>query len=254
MSKKLKVLFAGEEVFFLSTVQKGFRNFNMGSNVENSAYYLESLKRSGIEYDYIPTYKISEEFPWTLEELKRYDAVIFSDVSSDTVLVSERTLNGIRTPNRLDLIEQYVSEGGGFLMWGGYFSYTGLQGRGFYKHTAIERILPVELLPYDDRVETPEGIVPELLMPEHPVLQGLPATWEGWFLSYNRLIPKQEAEVLVKVPRYGDPFLVAGKYGKGRVLASAVDCAPHGASPKFLRWEYRDLLYSNMLMWLAGEK
>ena len=252
MSGKIKVLFAGEEVFFLSTIQKGYRNFNMGSNVENGTWFLDFLKRNGFEYDYIPTYHVSEEFPWTLEELKQYDVVVFSDVSSDTVLVSERTLNGKRSPNRLELIEQYVAEGGSFLMWGGYFSFTGLRGQGFYKRTPIERILPVELMEYDDRVEVPEGFLPDVLLPEHPILRGMPEKWEGFFLSYNRFFPKPNAQVLAMIPKYNDPFLVAGTYGKGRVLASAVDCAPHGVSPEFLNWPCKDTLYANMLHWLTG--
>jgi uncharacterized membrane protein len=42
----------------------------------------------------------------------------------------------------------------------------------------------------DDRVEVPEGFLPMITEEDHPILEGIPSNWEGWFLSYNRLIPK----------------------------------------------------------------
>jgi uncharacterized membrane protein len=111
MAKDIKVLFAGEAIYILQTIYKGRDSFSMGRYTEHGTFFLNALKENGIAYDYIPTNKVAEEFPWTLEDLKAYDAVI----------------------------EEYED----------------------------------------------------------------------------------------------DPFLVAGEYGKGRVLASAVDCAYHGAAPSF---------------------
>jgi len=153
MSKKLKVLFAGEAIFVLTSIYKGRDTINIGKYAEHGGFFLGAMKDNDIDCDYIPTNKVMEEFPWTLEELKQYDAIAVSDVGSDTFLVSERTMNGEKTPNRLKLIEQYVKEGGSYLMWGGYISFTGLYGKGFYKNTPIEKILPVELMQTDDRVE-----------------------------------------------------------------------------------------------------
>jgi len=180
--------------------------------------------------------------------------IVVSDVGSNTFLISQRTMNGERTPNRLKLIEQYVQEGGGFLMWGGYLSFTGLHGKAFFKRTPIEKLLPVELMETDDRVEVPEGFLPRITEPGHPILKDIPSEWEGWFLSYNRLIPKKGSAVIAVIEEYdNDPFLVAWNYGKGRSLASAVDCAHHGAAPSFLQWEYTSALYANMVKWCARE-
>jgi uncharacterized membrane protein len=128
MVKGLKVLFAGEAIYALQTIYKGWDSFSMGRYFEHGGYFIKALKENGIAFDYIPTNRVAEEFPWTLEELKTYDAVIVSDVGSNTFLISQRTTAGEKTPNRLKLIERYVAEGGGFLMWGGYLSFT---GRGF---------------------------------------------------------------------------------------------------------------------------
>ncbi|MFB0546229.1 MAG: glutamine amidotransferase [Anaerolineae bacterium] len=254
MSKKIKVLFAGEAIYILQSIFKGRDSFSMGRYFEHGGYFIKALKENDIDFDYCPTNKVAEEFPWTLENMKRYDVIVLSDVGSDTILISQRTMEGERTPNRLKLLEQYVYEGGGFIMWGGYLSFTGLHGKGFYKRTPVEKLLPVNLMETDDRVEVPEGFLPAIIEKDHPILNGIPEKWEGWFLSYNRLIPKDGATVIAVIEEYGgDPFLVAWDYGKGRTLASAVDCAHHGAAPSFLNWEYTSKLYANMVRWCAKE-
>ena len=248
----IKVLFAGEAIYMLTSIFKGFNSFEMGKYFEYGKYFINALVENDIEVNYIPTNKVAEEFPWSLEEMKKFNVIVVSDVGSDTFLISSRTMAGEKTPNRLKLIEEFVSEGGGFLMWGGYLSFTGLYGKGFYKNTVIEKILPVNLMTTDDRVEVPEGFLPKILLKDHPILNGITEKWQGWFLSYNRLIAKEGADVIAVIEEYGgDPFLAAWEYGKGRTLASAVDCAHHGAAPSFLKWEYSKKLYANMVKWLA---
>ena len=252
MSKKIKVLFAGEAIYMLTTIFKGWDSFEMGKFWEHGGHFINALKENDIDVTYIQTNRVAEEFPWTIEELKAYDVIAVSDVGSNTFLISEKTMRGEKTPNRLKLIEQYVSEGGGFLMWGGYLSFTGLAGKAFYKKTPIEKILPVNLMETDDRVEVPEGFLPKINIKDHPILSGIPEKWEGWFLSYNRLLPKDGSEVIALIEEYeNDPFLIAWEYEKGRTMASAVDCAHHGAAPSFLSWKYTSKLYANMVKWLA---
>lgn len=248
----IKVLFAGEAIYILTTIFKGWDSFSMGKYIEHGGYFINALVNNGIEVQYIPTNKVAEEFPWTIDDLNKYNVVVISDVGSNTFLISERTMRGERTPNRLKVIRDYVRKGGGFLMWGGYLSFTGLAGKGFYKNTPIEEILPVNLLEYDDRVEVPEGFLPKIVEKNHPIFKDIPEKWEGWFLSYNRLIPKEGASVLAVIEEYNnDPFLVSWEYENGRVVASAVDCAHHGASPTFLNWKSSQTLYANIVKWCA---
>ena len=51
-------------------------------------------------------------------------------------------------------------------MCGGYFSFQGIDGRARWRRTAVEEVLPVTCLPYDDRVEMPEGCVADIVEPE----------------------------------------------------------------------------------------
>lgn len=253
MMGSLRVLFAGEAIYSLTTIYKGRNSFSMGKYEEHGGHFIRALEEAEIDYDYLPTHMVGEHFPWTIQEMKTYDAIVVSDVGSDTFLISKRTMEGEQTPNRLQLIRRYVEEGGGFLMWGGYLSFTGFHGKGFYKDTPIEALLPVTMMERDDRRETPEGFLPVITAPEHPILRGIPEKWQGWFLSYNRFTAKEGATTIAEIREYdNDPFLVAWEYGRGRAVASAVDCAHHGAGPSFLSWEHTNAYYSNIVRWCSG--
>lgn len=249
-----KVLFAGEGIYWSKTIFKGWDQFTIGNYSEEAHYFTESLKEQGIDFDYIPTTKVQEKFPWTAEEMAKYDAIILSDVGSDSLTLTNECYTGERSPNRLIELEKYVRNGGGFVMFGGYLSYTGLWGKGFYKNTPVEKMLPVDLMSTDDRIECPEGVTPKILEPNHPILNGIPTEWPCWFVSLNRLFPKKDATVLSNVKEYGDiPFLAVHEYGKGRSVASAADCAPHGATPSFFNWKYRSEYFGNIVRWAAKE-
>ncbi len=250
----MKVLFAGEGIYSCRTIFKGWDQFTLGNYSEEAHYFIDSLKEQGIDFDYIPTNRVQQEFPWTEKEMKKYDAIILSDVGSNSLTLTNECYTGERSPNRMIELEKYVRNGGGFVMFGGYLSYTGIWGRGFYKRTPVEKLLPVILMDTDDRIECPEGVTPKILEPNHPILKGIPKEWPCWFVSLNRLQAKEQATVLSIVEDYENaPFLTVHEYGKGRSVASCADCAPHGATPSFFKWEYRSLYFANIVRWAAGE-
>ena len=45
-------------------------------------------------------------------------------------------------------------------MVGGYLTFQGIDGKARYAGSPVEAALPVTLLPVDDRVERPAGVVP----------------------------------------------------------------------------------------------
>ena len=152
----------------------------------------------------------------------------------------------------MKLIRDWVAEGGGLLMCGGYFSFQGIDGRARWRRTAVEEALPVTCLPYDDRVEMPEGCVPDLLEPNHPVLAGLGSDWPP-LLGVNEVEAKPGAEVLARLPvdQGGHPLLVLGTHGRGRAAAWTSDIGPHWLSPRFRAWEGYGRLWKNLLGWLV---
>jgi uncharacterized membrane protein len=135
-------------------------------------------------------------------------------------------------------------------MVGGYMSFGGLEGKGRYHGTAVERCLPVKICGYDDRVETPEGATPLVTSPQHPVLKGVAGSWP-YFLGYNRFEAKPDSSVLLEVN--GDPFLVVHERGEGRAAAFASDCSPHWGSPEFMAWDGYAPFWGRLCSWLSGD-
>ena len=142
---------------------------------------------------------------------------------------------------------KYVEEGGSLCMIGGYMSFTGIDGTARYGQTEIADVLPVEMLDIDDRVEAPQGLVPELIE-EHEAVSGLEGEWP-YLLGYNKTITKSDAKTLVKIGE--DPLIAIGEYGKGKSAVFTSDCSPHWGSPAFVEWEKYDLLWKDLLDWMT---
>lgn len=246
-----RVLLAGETWLTYGIHQKGFSAYTTGSYDEGQTEWVAAVEAAGWSVEHIPNHHATERFPWTAEDLSGYDVVVLSDIGADTLqLHADAFVHGRRTPNRLAELHRWVQGGGGFLMIGGYMSFSGFEGKARYHGTPIERLLPVRMLGYDDRAETPEGVTPTVSAPGHPVLEGVDAQWPH-FLGYNRLVP-DGGEVLLAFPDQDDPLLVVDSVGAGRAAAFASDCSPHWGSPEFMAWSGYGRFWSGLLGWLAG--
>lgn len=141
-----------------------------------------------------------------------------------------------------------MERGGALIMVGGFMSFTGIEGKARYGVTPIADVLPVKLLPTDDRVETSEGSVPVILRKEHPIFRDLPDPWPHYFIGYNRTVADPaKGEVLATIN--GDPFIAVGRFGKGRSAVFTSDCAPHWAPPAFLDSPDYGVLWRNLADW-----
>lgn len=248
----MKVLFVGESWSVTQTHVKGFDHATLCRYEEYAGPFMDMLRGEGIEVDYLPSHVAQMDFPSELSKLQQYNAVIFSDVGSNTLLLHpDVNFKCKRMPNRLKLIKEYVEKGGSFMMCGGYMSYSGIDGRARYAMTPIADIMPVEMLHYDDRMEHPEGIVPTIRMKDHPILTGITGDWP-YFLGYNKLLAKPEAD-LIGVMEGEDVFLAAMEYGEGRTVAYASDCVPHWGSTAFVSWEHYKTFFVNILKWMTKE-
>ena len=248
-----KILIAGESWMSYTTHVKGFDSFTTSTYAEGVAYIKSAFRKNGYDVTFIPNHLAPTKFPHTCTELEEYDVVILSDIGSNTLLLSDNVfMRGSREANRLDEIRKYVKGSGGFVMIGGYMSFTGIDAKTRYGETAIAEILPVDLLKYDDRVEHPEGIYPVVEKNNHPVFKGIDSDWP-FFLGYNRTILKtdlNDIELLATIG--GDPFIAVNDYGKGRVAVFTSDCAPHWGPKEFIEWEYYDTFWCNLIEWITG--
>jgi len=251
---KHKILLAGESWTSTATHIKGFDQFTTATYHLGAEPLVAALAGSDFALTYMPSHEAQRDFPLTLEGLRAYDAVILSDIGSNTLLLHPDTFVHSRpTPNRLKLIRDYVARGGGLLMIGGYYSFQGINGGARYRGTPVEEVLPVEILPYDDRVEVPEGFTPVVADRRHPILAGFRGDWPQ-LLGFNEVRAKPGAAVLATVSdEYGaKPLLVAGTQGRGRSLAWTSDIGPHWLPPEFAAWKGYARLWRQALAWVVG--
>lgn len=244
-----KVLFAGESWMAVQTETKGFNSFSAAKYETGLGWIDKAIEKAGYELTYMPNHIANDSFPFTIEELQEYDCIVLSDIGADTLLIPSETFSsGKMFPNRCQLLKEYVLQGGALLMVGGYMTFNGIGGQGKWWATPVQDVLPVQLLPYDDRMEHCEGVSPETVLADHPVLDGIQGEWPR-LLGYNKSTVKPEAELIASI--CGDPFIAAGSYGKGKSAVFSSDCSPHWAPLEFCEWEGYDRLFKNLLNYLT---
>lgn len=247
MSKR--ILIAGESWVTYSIHIKGADSFTSSTYEEGLGWLRAALEGAGHEVVHLPSHLAHVAFPFHLEDLTAYDVVMLSDIGTNTLLLPPKTaIQSIPSPNRLQLINDYVMNGGGLVMVGGYMTFQGIEGKARYHNTPVEAVLPVEIMAIDDRIECPQGTAPHLVRPDHPVVVGLPEVWPD-VLGYNQVTGKEGADVLVKCG--DDPLVVVWGKGKGRSMAFTSDCGPHWAPPSFVEWPGYQRFWRQAVDWLS---
>ncbi|MBY5536318.1 cytoplasmic protein [Rhizobium leguminosarum] len=253
-----KILLVGESWVSSATHYKGFDQFGSVTFHLGAEPLVKALAGSAFELTYMPAHEAVEKFPFEMAGLDAYDAIILSDIGANSLLLPPDVWLHSRTvPNRLKLLRTWVEKGGGLLMVGGYFSFQGIDGKARWRRTPVEDTLPVTCLPYDDRVEIPEGTVAEVVRADHPTMQGLEGAWPV-LLGVNEVEVRDRAdvEVVARLPQDqgGHPLLVVGTHGAGRTAAWTSDIGPHWLSPAFCEWEGYGRLWKNILGWLTEKQ
>ncbi|WP_333834382.1 glutamine amidotransferase [Rubrimonas sp.] len=253
----LKILLAGESWVSAATHFKGFDQFGSVTFHLGAEPLVAALEAAGFEVRYMPAHECATSFPDTLEALQAWDVIVLSDLGANTLLLPPSVwLHGQPAPNRVRLLGDYVTAGGGLAMIGGYFSFQGINGAARWRGTAVEAALPVNCLPYDDRVETPEGFSAVIDAPDHPVLEGLVGAAWPVLLGLNEVTLKPDAMLLASAPadQGGHPLLAVRDHGAGRTLAWASDLGPHWAPQPFVDWPGYGRFWSQAMRWLAGPR
>ncbi|MGQ0572350.1 MAG: glutamine amidotransferase [Armatimonadota bacterium] len=249
---KLKVLIAGESWMTTATHYKGWDFFSSTTFHTGVEHLQRALELNGAEVTHMPAHAAAEAFPSTVDRLRAYDIVVLSDLGANTLLLHPETwLHGRAMPNRLAALRDYVQQGGGLAMAGGYYSFSGIYGAAHYHDTPVEAVLPVEIFPYDDRVEVPEGFMPDVVAPEHPILRGVPQAWPA-LLGYNHLRAKPEATILAVYQQR--PILAVRQVARGRTLAWASEVGPHWCPQPCREWDGYGRLWGQAMRWLASQE
>ena len=245
----INVLLAGESWVSNSTHYKGWDFFSSTVYEVGEGYIRKAFESAGIGYTHLPGHLVGEQFPLERAELDKYDVVILSDIGANTLLLHPDTwLHGKSVPNRLELLADWVKDGGALIMCGGYMSFSGIYASAKFYRTPIEDLLPVNIYTFDDRVECPQGLTPAVLQPEHPIVQGMEGEWP-LLLGLNEVEMKEDAELIAKAGKY--PLIAAWDYGKGRSMIWASDIGPHWCTVEFAEWEGYTAMWTNAVKWLT---
>ena len=245
-----KILFIGESWLVHVQETKGFDVFTYDYYETATEYIEKALTESGNTFVHLPSHLVEAQFPKTPEELADYDVVMISDCGANTFNLPMSTFTRLqRSENKLKMLQNYVADGGALVMIGGYLTFQGIEAKGAYKNTYLEEVLPVTLLSGDDRMERCQGVDPVITKPDHPVFKNVPNNNLPCLYGYNKLLPKENSDVIAEVD--GNPLIVLGTYGKGRTCAYATDCAPHWSPVEFCTWEGYQPLWNNLVNWLT---
>jgi uncharacterized membrane protein len=219
---------------------KGLDIFNYGKWLKEA---LESTGQHSVNS--VPTWDFYNRLgPGDYEKiLEAYDVLIFSDIDAKLFQLApsffDREKFGTRVltfPDRIRLTLEAVKNGKGAMFLGGWYSFTGEQGKGGWGRTPLQEILPVRCLDFEDLVESTEGFLAEPTAEGKRLYRDIDFKTMPPLLGYNKTLPKKETTVLLVVKETGDPLVAVSPFGKGRVLAFASDPAPHWGL-NFVFWE-----------------
>ena len=245
-----KLLLLGESWTTHMIHQKGFDTFTTTEYVEGAGPFTAALSRHGWQVDHLPAHTIERDFPTDPAGLRAYDCVVISDVGVNTFQLTRAVFNtGARDPDRLALLRDYVTEGGGLVMVGGYLSFAGIDGKARYATSPLADVLPVRVLDHDDRRELPAGRTPQPRDVAHPALADLSRPWP-YLLGYNKTELRDDALLLAEID--GDPLIAVREVGRGRTAVFTSDMSAHWAPAAFTDWEGYPLLWDALLGWTAS--
>ena len=163
-----------------------------------------------------------------------YDLIIISDYPAANF-----------THAQLNALAAKIKAGAGLLMIGGWDSFTGSNGG--YNDTILKDILPIEMLPTDDRVNYGQTTLIKKEI-DHPIVESIPFdTMTPAIGGFNIIKAKPDALTVLSTQQFEntfdgrnfnfaplektDPLLVVGQYENSRVAALATDLAPHWVGP-----------------------
>jgi len=249
----VRVLYVGDSEVVLNRYLVGADVIEQSYFNDNGRWFRNAMKsEESVAVHHITPHGIPSEFPTSLGELRSFDVVILSDVGYNSMIFYP----GLTPPyvyplgpDRVGMVRDFVEQGGGFLMVGGYLSFAGINGVGRWGGTEIEELLPVSIARSDDRAEIVQGFRFDLVQPNHPIVAGLPWDSTTWTLcGYNKVTLKAGANLVASYQ--GDPIIACWQHKGGRTAIFASDFAPHWAGD-FVHWPPYAKFWKQMLHWLA---
>lgn len=132
---------------------------------------------------------------------------------------------------RLDAIRDFVEQGGGLVVLGGYWAYA----HGAYSGTSLETMLPITLPPKGViSRQSPAAVLAPGARPSWKPAVDFAASPRAFYVDV--LAPRKEAVVEL---RAGDrPALISGAFGRGRVVACSLTVHGKAAENELAFWDW----------------
>ncbi len=187
------------------------------------------------------------------ERLEWADVVVFGDVETKCLMLHPHFFNRekwhgayVTFPDRLDILRQWVHDGGHFHMLGGWYSFGGEIGKGGWGRSIFHDVLPVVCREGDDLIESTAGY-PVRAPRAHPVLEGIDVGLMPPLLGFNATRLRDGGEALLEIQSRGTwyPLLAAQRYGKGRSSAFTSSASPHWGI-NLLKWDQYTQLWQQL--------
>lgn len=248
-----KIYYVGDWAILVGPVfaETPFYHSPKGLDIFNYGKWLKEALESTGEHTVtsIPTWDFYNKLgPGDYEAiLEEYDVLIFSDIEAKLFQLApsffdrEKFGKKILTfPDRIRLTLDAVKDGKRVMFLGGWYSFTGEQGKAGWGRTPLAEILPVRCLDNEDLIESTEGFTTSVTKAGKTIYKNIDFETMPPILGYNKTLLKKEANVLLKVKETGDPLVVVSQFGQGRVFAYMSDPAPHWGC-NFVFWDkYHD--------------
>ena len=202
-----------------------------GANLQEALHY-HGARSSGLHY-------LRGEglhgFPKQADDLLDHDLLVLTNVAARAFSDEQK-----------EMIKAFVSNGGGLLLLGGYWTLD----KGGMSGTVFEELLPVKISNRGGRLPHERDGLSLVPKGDHP-LTALPDWAASPRLFYhNRIMPKADAVVVVTAGE--QPILALGKHGQGRtaVFAGTVcGVVPEGVTA-FWDWDDWPVFLAGVIEWL----
>ena len=112
------------------------------------------------------------------------------------IVLTDYPLRHLTAAHQEAIADAVERDGRGLLMIGGWASFGGPHGS--YYGSRIAELLPVEIAPQDDRVNTPLGTVLVARRERHPAIDSIQGQPPCVVVGYNGVRARSDADVLVE--------------------------------------------------------
>lgn len=258
-----KIYYVGDWAVMLGPcfAETPFNYAMKGTEIYNYGKWLKGALEATGEHqvESVATWDFYRHAPGQWEEiLSEYDVVIFSDVELKNFQLApsffDRSKFGsepLTFPDRVRLTVEALHAGTHMMFLGGWLSFNGEMGKGGWGRSRLSEVLPVQCMEVEDLVESTEGFCGNVRDENHPIFDGIDVCSMPPILGYNKVMPRENCQVLATWGNTSDPMLAVGQFGKGKCLAYTSDPAPHWGC-NFVYWKAYQQFWSQCLSWLLA--